>query len=329
VPVQVPPDLPQVVVEIAPPESAPDLKAALLDACTKASQGATCVEAGTTQENVPGVVAIVSWQGPGNVRLQVALRREQEWVAREIHFDEHDVPMERWRAVGLVIGTLGSVIARGEAPPSETPPEPAPAPPPLAPVVPVPNRHPLSPAAPPPKPRAVELPGPRRAFISVSAVSGSAFEQGAPRLGGELGGSALLSSRAGLYSSAAISYEEGLARTEGVRTTWLSAALGLALGRDLGSHFVGLARADGFCERFTPLIEPAGTAGPTTGDRWLGGVRFGADLMWWGLEPVALLIGGAARWTAGTTEVRYEGSGLGTTPSFGYFLRAGIAQGFR
>ena len=324
----VPPDLPQVVVEIAPPESAPELKSALLDACTKAAQGATCVEAGTAQENAPGVVAIVSWQGAGNVRLQVALRREQEWVTREITFDEHDVPVERWRAVGLVIGTLGSVIARGETPPPETPAEPAPAAPSEPkPVSTVPERQLPSPS-PPHGASTIEVPGPHRAFIGMAAVSGSAFEQSAPRVGGEIGGSALIS-RAGLYSSAAFSYSEGLARAHGVRTTWIEASLGLGLGRELGSAFVGMTRADGFCERFTPLVAAPDTQGPTTGDRWLGGARLGADLMWWGLEPIAFLIGGAARWTAGTTEVRFDGTSIGTTPAFGYFVRAGVAHGFR
>jgi hypothetical protein len=330
----VPPDLPQVVVEIAPPESAPELKSALLDACTKAAQGAMCVEAGTAQEDAPGVVAIVSWQGASHVRLQVALRREQEWVAREITFDEHDVPEERWRAVGLMIGTLGSVIARGETPLPETPAEPAPAAPSEPkPVSTVPERQIPSPSPPsPPSPRhgaiTIELPGPHRAFIGMAAVSGSAFEQGAPRLGGEIGGSALIS-RAGLYSSAAFSYQEGLARAHGVRTTWIEASLGLGFARELGSAFVGVMRADGFCERFAPLVAIPDTPGPTTDDRWLGGARLGADLMWWGLEPIALLIGGAARWTAGTTDVRFDGTSIGTTPAFGYFVRAGIAHGFR
>jgi hypothetical protein len=319
-------DLPQVVVEIAPPESAPELKQALLDACTRAAQGATCVEAVTDQEEVPGVIAIVSWRDGGHVRLEVALRREKEWVAREITFDEQDVPAERWRAVGLVIGTLGSVIARGETPPSET----EAAPPPAAPSEPkpapkVPDRQ-ISPH-PPPRPAPLARDEPRRGWIDASFIFGSGLDPAGQRLGADLGGSARLV-RAPVYAFAKASYSEG-SGLHGVHATWTEASLGLAFVRKLGSGFEVAVRLDGFAERFHASVPSAGAATPTSRGRWLGGARLGGDWMWWGLHPVGVFLGSTLGWRAGTTEVRVAGAGAGTERAFEYFLRAGVAYEFR
>jgi hypothetical protein len=326
--VPVPPDVPQVVVEISPSESAPELKLALLDACTRAAQGATCVEAVADQEEIPGVIAIVSWRDAGNVRLEVALRREKEWVLRDITFDEHDVPEERWRAVGLVIGTLGTVIARGETPPPETPP--APVPPPKnapTPVPAVPNRQTLSPS-PTPRPRTHEPRGPRRGWMGAAGVLGSALVEGTQRIGADIDGAALLA-RFGLYGFANAAYSEGWTRPHGVRLTWVEGSLGIGGARELGARFVVVARVEGVCERFAASVSGIENASPTSDTRWLGGARLAADWMWWGLEPVGLFIGSGVGWMAGSTEVRAEGATVGIVPAFGYFLHVGAAYGFR
>src|ERR1043165_6085303 len=114
-----------VAVEIAPPDAAAPLKQALLDACARASEE-RCVEP-QPEQSEPNIVAIVSWQDAQHARLEVALRRKQRWVAPTMAFSDQDPAEERWRAVGLVIGTLASLIAQNkEPPPEETLPHAAP-----------------------------------------------------------------------------------------------------------------------------------------------------------------------------------------------------------
>lgn len=315
----VPPDAQHVVVEIAPQEAPEALREALLDACTGAAQGARCVEGTPEEGDAADVVAIVSWRDAESVRLEVALRRKNEWVARDLDFSETDIEEERWRTVGLVIGTLGSVLVNEDrSEPAPPPPEPPPAPPPPEP----------PPLPPPPRPMPSPESGPRRGFVSLGATLGSAFRTGAPRLGGVLDGALLVHGRGreGFYATAGVGYAERLGRGGDVRATWLEGSLGAAFVRELGASVGVVLRADGFVERFAASVDTGGA--PSTASRVTGGARLGADLAWWPLEPLGIFAGGGARWTAGTTEVRSGEQPAGTTPALGYFLRLGVGYGF-
>jgi hypothetical protein len=327
-----------VAVEIAPPDAAAPLKQALLDACTRAAEE-QCVEAQGEQE--PNVVAIVSWADPLHSRLEVALRREQRWVARTMGFGAHDAPEERWRAVGLVIGTLASLMAHNKEPPDEPPP-PKPAPPPetaAPPPAPLPSPPPPAASQPesaPPVPDHVEEPSPtaapretappRHGWIGAAVVAGSALDRGSPRLGAELDGHVLLGGD--FYVLLGGAYSTGLSRVEGVQTTFAEAFLGLLYARELGAAFTGALHVEALGERFSPSIE-GGTGGPPSGERWLGGARLGADVYYWGAAPVGFFVGGAAKWTAGATDVSTQGNLVGSAPTLGYVFRAGAAYGFR
>lgn len=327
-----------VAVEIAPPDAAAPLKQSLLDACSRAAEE-RCVEPLGDQE--PNVVAIVSWADPLHARLEVALRREQRWVVRTMGFAQQDAPGERWRAVGLVIGTLASLMAHNKEPPDvgEAPPNPAPPPaaePTSAP--PTPSQPPVvaTPPTPAPVPDHVErahavetqrgTQPPRHGFVGGAIVAGSALDRGAPRLGGELDGHLLLGG--GVHALAGVAYSTAVARLQGVQTTFAEAFLGLLYARELGSGFTGALHAEALGERFAPSIENGG-GGPTTGERWLGGARFGADVYYWAAPSVGFFAGAAAKWTAGLTDVSAAGAFVGTAPTLGYVFRAGAAYGFR
>jgi hypothetical protein len=106
-----------VVVEIAPATSPAALRQALITACNRAVRDAECVEESDVYgAGTPGVVAIVSWRDPAHAHVDVALRVERQWVARDIDFVPADAEVERWKTVGLVIGTLAGVVAQHAAP---------------------------------------------------------------------------------------------------------------------------------------------------------------------------------------------------------------------
>ncbi|HVW24845.1 MAG TPA: hypothetical protein VHC69_05715 [Polyangiaceae bacterium] len=330
-----------VAVEIAPPDAAPPLKQSLLDACSRAAEE-RCAEPQGEQE--PNVVAIVSWKDALHARVEVALRREQRWVVRTMGFGAQDAAEERWKAVGLVIGTLASLMAHNKEPPppevttpppapKDEPPEPAPeaAPPPAEPPKPV--SLPPPPAPPEPDHVVLEpLPAPksvvaaRRGFVGAAFVVGSALDRGSPRLGAELDGHLLLGSD--VYALVGAAYSASAARVDGVETSFVEAFLGLSYARDLGASFTGVLHAEALGERFSPSIEDGG-GGPTSGERWLGGARFGGDLYYWGANPAGFFVGAAAKWTAGATDVVADGAYVGSAPALGYVVRAGAAFGFR
>ncbi|HEX4339071.1 MAG TPA: hypothetical protein VH062_24355 [Polyangiaceae bacterium] len=327
-----------VAVEIAPPDATPLLKQSLLDACSRAAEE-SCVIAQGEQE--PNVVAIVSWGDPLHARLEVALRREQRWVVRAMGFEQRDAPEERWRAVGLVIGTLASLMAHNKEVPvaPETKPTPLPVPAPAPPVAaapgpPLPPEEPATEqpltgdrvAEPIPTESVTERPPSRHAFIDAALVVGSALDRGPPRLGAEVDGHLLLVGD--VYALLGAAYTTATSRVAGVQTTFAEAFIGVSYVRELGSAFTLALHAEALGERFSPSIE-SGNGGPSSGERWLGGARAGADVYLWRTDPLGFFAGAAAKWTSGVTDVSDGGTFVGSAPSFGYVVRAGAAYGFR
>lgn len=338
--------LPPVVVEIAPPESPQALRQALVDACSRAVRDAVCTDGAAPGGEPAAVVAMVSWKDASNVHIEIAIRATEQWVARDVVFDDHDPPEERWRAAGLVIGTLASVMEHGvqlppegrpvappEPPPSPAPPvtasaAPPPPPPPLAEPVPAP-----APARPASEEEAGREPGtpapapasatPRHGWLHAAAIAGSALDSGPPRVGGEIAGHALVAA-SGLYASAGLSYSEGAGRVHGVRTSFAEAFAGLLFARKLSATLTTALHAEGTCQGFAPSENDVAADGPKSGQRWIGGLRLGADLIVWAAEPAGVFIGGSGRWNAGVTDVRVGDTVIGSSPAFGYAARAGI-----
>lgn len=304
-----------VSVEIAPPDSKESLKAVLLDACSRTVRDTECVES-APESTPPSVVAIVSFKAPENAHLEVALRSEQRWVTRDIRFADGDPPEERWRTVGLVIGTLASVLTRHEESPG------APAAPAPAPGVPAPE-------APPGEKDERETPstsGPRAGWIGAGAVLGPALDTGPLRLGGELSGHLHLGSR--VYGTVGGVLSQSLGRVQDVRSSFQEAFAGAAIDFDLQREWAIVGRAEAFVERFEPSVSEGSTA-PTAGERWLGGARLGADLFYWGTAPVGFFLGASGRVASGATDVRAGGQFVGAATAVSGFARLGIAVAWR
>jgi hypothetical protein len=103
--------LPIVVVEVGVQAPPAQHQQALIEACSRALQRGRCMVADPELEPAqPQAVAIVSWdEEQQRVRVEVGVRHDadkEEWVSRQMRFDPHDAPVERWRSVGLTIASL-------------------------------------------------------------------------------------------------------------------------------------------------------------------------------------------------------------------------------
>lgn len=100
--------LPPVVIELPPKDVASEHAPALVAACSDAVEDGDC-QLGEPAGGKSRAVAIVAWnEARQKCRIELGLRRgdETRWGTRELEFDPGDPMVERWRAVGLVIGTL-------------------------------------------------------------------------------------------------------------------------------------------------------------------------------------------------------------------------------
>jgi hypothetical protein len=212
-------------------------------------------------------------------------------------------------------------------PPAEPPPAaPVPAPGPKSGGTPEPAEPPQHDEPLPGGPVPVPLPPAHNGWVSASLVVGTALDRGAPRMGGELDADIVLGKP--VYALVGLAYSGGLTRVDGVQSTFAEAFAGLLYEQELARRLSICAHGEALLQRFSPSVAE-GSGGTTDGERWLGGARLGADVLFWGADPVGFFIGGAGRWTAAPTDVRFSGKPIGTAPALGYVLRAGTSIGFR
>lgn len=286
-----------VAVEVAPPNAPREQVTTLLAACTRAVATAECVLASEAPDGGSQAVAIVTWQNDGRAMVEVGLRREgkPEWRSRTVTFSAADEPIERWRAVGFVIGTL----ARGDQPderePSST--ETAPTPSPPAPVASKPP--PAAPAAPrEAAPRPLVEPGSAaRAALELGAVLG-------PGLSGLRTGAVLHTRwplKDPLRSLLSIRYVERPSDDNGLRGQWftVAAGVGAVLGNARGELGASL---DTRAEYFRASVD--GAEGSASQSRWLPGLALGISAAWMPIDSLGLYMGAESSWMLSRTEVK-------------------------
>lgn len=309
-----------VAVEVAPANPPREQVVALLGACSRAVADADCVLAADLSEGGSQAVAIVTWQSDGRAFVEVGARREgkPEWRSRTVTFGAEDEPIERWRAVGFVVGTL----ARGEAPgePEAKPAEPTPTSLPTA---------PESPAVEPPQraravpvvPRALgNEPGhPALAAVELGAVVGPGMD--GLRTGG------VLRTRWPLHeplrSLFALRYVERPADDNGLRGQWLTVAAGA--GAVLGTARAELGISlDARAEYFRASAEDA--AGNQGSDsRWLPGFGLGISGAWMPTPAFGLYLGAESAWMLSQTTLKVARRSAGHDRA----LRAAVDAGIR
>lgn len=286
----------------------------LVDACTQAASETQCHLVRDAPEGPYAAIAIVTWEAGDRIRIEVGVRREQgaEWRSRELAFQPGDAEIERYKSVGFVIGTLASAqhpdAGRPSTPASEEPTREEPAPEPL--------RPPPSERLPPREP-----PRPLRGWVSVSAIAGRAFSEGAPRLGGSLRvGVRLVSSLSVMVSAGAASRPRD---DQGLLLSWLDAGVGLgvALGAPRSSRLE--LRADVLVERLS--AEARSASDVDAAGRTQPAARVGLDGVWQLAAPFALVAGVDALGRPSVTRFRVLGRQVGSSG----MLEVGGALGAR
>ena len=317
--------VPLVVIELAPPPTAADPASVLERACTASmSRGRCAIATGDAEPEEPIAVAIVSWQDREqiNVRIEVGVRQSgrQRWMVRTITFHAEDDPVERWRAVGLTVGTLV-----GEAAPEVNAPVDADTPPAVKPASEPAPRKETSTAT---NPSTHSTDEPLPAFESAhwwaegGALAAPGIQNGTLRLGGYLTAARTIAGTP-FFVTISPSYAVQVQRRDELHAGWLELAAGAGAHIDIPRSSARLRiRLEGFADRLQVSASAPGSAGEEAA-RWRSGLRGGLDGLW----PVGgswSLVTGASVWSLSSkTDVRLRGQSVGEDGVVGADVRIG------
>lgn len=324
--------IPLVIVDLAPPPTPSEPVAVLEQACTESMYRARCAVAGSSDveagSGAPLAVAIVSWQDEGKlrVRIEVGVRQagRQKWMVRTISFHAEDDAVERWRAVGLTVGTLvGEAAPEVAGPPAprdaEKQPEENTA------RAPLPRPATTAPAA-----DAVEstegtpVSSAGVWFAELGAFGASGVEDTHLRLGayGTVG-HRFAGSHVFVLGTPAYAEELGTAEGLSVGRLTLAGGAGVQVPIPWYSSTLQL-RLEGLAERLHVAVEDPSTGQRDAGSHWTPGVRAGVDSIWPLGGAWSLVVGGSV-WTLwNRTEVRIHGQAVSTDAPFGAGLGIGL-----
>jgi hypothetical protein len=278
-----------IVIDVGIVDPQRELVTALVDACTQAatSAGTECRLVRDAPSGGYAAIAIVTWEEGDRARIEVGIRREpsSEWRTRELVFQGADAPIERYRSVGFVVGSLATAVhddTATKAPVAEVAhPTPAvagaarPDPKPL--VAPKPVRAPAGEADPEAEPEPEPGPGsnrnvPRRGWVGIAGTIGGGLDRGSARLGGSLDVGVGVVKHLYVLLSAGASTR---ARDDsGVAPQWLDAGVGLGvqIGHPKSLHLDCTSQV--IAEQFTAQARVGAERAENT--RTTAGARFSA-----------------------------------------------------
>ncbi|HEU4581786.1 MAG TPA: hypothetical protein VFS67_26200 [Polyangiaceae bacterium] len=291
-------------MQISAKDPAPVLEERLLSACSAGLKRARCVAAARLQQaeaGEPSAVAVVSWEDPAHVTIEVGLGTEQPvWLQRELGFTERDPEFERWRAAGFTVALLvDDPRFWAQSAPASEPLDVAP---------------PLTPA-PQPAARVVEL--------DLRALSGAGLVSGAWRAGAELRASVALSEA--FFATGAVEY--ALASQSNVDVRWFDAALGMGwYVPSFWSPLQSRLRLELLAENLAASAQQA--ASTDRRNVWVPGLALGGDLIW----PLAAGWGLSARidgfWLDGSSVITDAGERAAVSAGAGILLGLGAGVQF-
>ena len=261
--------LPPVIIELSTADAVSVHAAALVRSCTEAVTDGQC-RVGSTEETGARAVVIVSWnEGHDQARIEIGVSRDgkNRWVSRQLSFKAADPEAERWRAVGLVIGTLVGERERAleQDDPASDAPRSAPT---SAPSAPTPGRQSSSPhrgdlTAPAPSDSSSEL------WLGIDAVLGPALDDGSWRFGAGLLGVYDLPRTPALFSST-LRYLTRPSDDQQVDVRWFGISMGAGLHHEPLPALRLEARTEALLERIEASV--GGTRRDSDG-RWYPGLR--------------------------------------------------------
>jgi hypothetical protein len=296
---------------VEPPEV---MIASMVEACQKAVGDGECHLVRDAPQGAYRAIAILTWDGPDKVRVEVGLRRDAgtEWRTRALSFQPEDVELERYRSVGFVVGTL----ATEEQPSGPAPPTAAPPPP----VAPAPK---VEKPSPPRAPRKETESRPSHS-LGLVATLGGALDEGGPRYGGAVRGRWGLSPWLGVAASLGGSFRP---RDEnGLSLRFLDAGLGLGVvlrqPEPLGCELTLEAVLESF------RAEAAAGGESDVGTRTLPAARAELAFPWAVAPALQVLAGGNLVVRPASTTVAVEGDAVGSTGIVELGLSAGARFAF-
>lgn len=324
-----------IAVEITPPDAPREHVMVLLAACGRASADAECLPAADVTASGSRAVAIVTWQGERRAVIEVGLRKEGRpvWRNRSIDFQTQDDLIERWRAIGFVVGTLSRPEV--EVPDSEVNPAPEPRskpdiaepalkkesqPEPQAKITPEPVREERSINRSPrlgERPRRIASERPSRAVLDLGGVVG-------PGLEGVRSG-AVARARLRLFEPLtavfAVRYLDRPVGDGSFGGRWITTAAGV--GSVLGADDLQLAASvDARAEFFHGRAED-GDRQDSAG-RWISGLGLGLNGGWMPSRALGFFLGADGAWMFGTTELRIGDESVATDSSLRFAVEGGV-----
>lgn len=332
-----------IAVEVTPADAPREHVAVMLAACSRAAADVECVPAAEVPAGASGAVALVTWHGERRVAIEVGLREDGRpaWRSRTIDFATQDDPLERWRTVGFVVGTLsrpeGSVPETSEA----TPPGAAPSAEESAASRREPSKTQSSPAAQRPRqpvaPRRranaeasatagldegrVFVPSlpyePARAHLDLGGAVGPALD--GVRTGGLARGHLRLSDVFGVVIGARYLDRPVGSGTVGGR--WITAGGGFGAGLATGA-FELIASVEARAEYFVARAERDGRA--ASQGRWLPGAALGVSGGWMATPAVGIFAGGDAAAMLGTTDIVVGSTRVTTDSALRFAVEGGL-----
>jgi hypothetical protein len=302
-----------VVIDMGMAEPPEALVASMVEACQKAVGDGECHLVREAPRGPYRAIAILTWEGPDKVRIEVGLRRDEgtAWRTRALTFQPEDVEVERFRSVGFVVGTLAvEEEQRAEPPAAVTVPPPTSAPGPEV-------------AAPPPAPAPAPAarPGRRASSVGLAGTMGGALDQGALRYGAAVRGRYGLASWIGVAASLGGSLRP--TDDDGLSLRFLDAGLGVGFVL-LEPAPLGLELTlEGVVENFRAEADASGESDAQ--QRTLPVARLELGGIWAVAEPIEVFVGGNVVARPASTTVAVAGESVGSTGT----LELGVAAGAR
>ncbi len=311
--------LPFVAIDVSVPNSAPaGAVAALLQACDEAFSRGGCelTSAGVDDPFAKRLVRI-QWTDSTQLAVHVELGNSGQLEpqrVRDLAFLPGDSVVERWRSVGLVVGTLADeslLLESGSKP---------------AVLAPKPPLRPTQIASSPPAPRTNPHRMHQATWLDGAFATGPALSRwqvGAALRGGHaLGGP--------LFTLVGVRYSVLPRDADGVELRWITTSIGLGL-RNWPVH--GWLEVDFRAELLGGLTQ-ATVSDSTTGNvdaagRWAPGVRMGADAGLRLADWDQILVGGDIAYTGHPIEVRLHSHDVGTISPTNGMLLLGFRHIFR
>ncbi|MEN9578292.1 MAG: hypothetical protein RJA70_1301 [Pseudomonadota bacterium] len=101
-----------VVSVTLPPSASPNDSAVLLEACDRAYLAGRCQVSAGGSSSESELAAEVSWLDGTNASVSLGLRRwrQDQWLRRDLRFQAQDESPERYRAMGLALGSLAGTV---------------------------------------------------------------------------------------------------------------------------------------------------------------------------------------------------------------------------